>query len=153
MESTPKDTMVSPQATPEEENISRSAPFLVPQEVQHQVVELPCETPISIFGQVFEGIDGLKSYCYREQTDESQPYVLDRCKLFPCFDYEDYANECRFYRNYLICRSKKEADRKVQRLEQLKTGNDFCLVHDELPNDMRPMVYYRDESRSMLLAY
>ena len=97
-------------------------------------------------------IEGLKEYV-REQTDSSQPYILDRCQRFPCFDAEDYANEYRFYRNFLVCRDKQEANRKAKQMEKLPHFSDFCLVTNELPDTMRPMVYYKDETMEMTLAY
>ena len=61
--------------------------------------------------------------------------------------------EHRFFRNYLICCDKQDADAKAEALEQRPQSGDFCLVSDSLPDDMRPMVYYRDESGTMLLAF
>ena len=118
----------------------------------NQVLCLPDNCTLSIHGQTFEGAEGLKDYV-REQTDSSQPYIVDRCQRFPCFDSEDYANEYRFYRNFLICHDKQEADDKLKRMKQLPHSFNFCLVSDELPDDMRPMVYYADESMTLMLAY
>ena len=136
----------------EEDGISNADPLLVPEIVQRKVLCLPDNCTLSILGQTFEGAEGLKDYV-REQTDSSQPYILDRCQRFPCFDAEDYANEFRFYRNFLVCHDKQEADDKAKQMEQLSRFSDFCLVSNELPDDMRPMVYYADESMTLMLAY
>lgn len=136
----------------EEEGISNIDPLLIPKNVQRKVLRLADNCTLSILGQTFEGAEGLKDYV-REQTDSSQPYILDRCQLFPCFDAEDYANEYRFYRNFLICCDKQEADNKAKQMEQLSHFSNFCLVSSELPDDMRPMVYYADESMTLMLAY
>lgn len=136
----------------EEDGISNADPLLVPEIVQRKVLCLPDNCTLSILGQTFEGAEGLKDYI-REQTDSSQPYILDRCQRFPCFDAEDYANEFRFYRNFLVCHDKQEADDKAKQMEQLSHFSDFCLVSNELPDDMRPMVYYADESMTLMLAY
>ena len=136
----------------ESEGISNIDSLLVPREVQRKVLCLADNCTLSILGQVFEGVEGLKDYV-KEQTDSSTPYILDRCRLFPCFDAEDYATEYRFYRNFLICKDKQEADNKVMQMEKLPHFCDFCLVSNELADEMRPMIYYKDESSTMMLAY
>lgn len=136
----------------EDEGISIIDPVLAPKNVQGKVLCLPDNCTLSLLGQTFEGADGLKDYV-REQTDNSQPYIIDRCQRFPCFDSEDYASEYRFYRNFLICQDKQEADDKLNRMKQLPHSINFCLVSNELPDDMRPMVYYADESMTLMLAY
>lgn len=126
--------------------------LIVPDKVQMDLRRIPWGCTLSIGGVVFEGIEALMDY-WRNQTDDSQPYIIDRSRLFPCFDAEDYATERRFYRNFLICHSKQEAEEKAQRIEQLPGRTNFCLVNNNLPADLRPMVYYEDESTSMILAY
>lgn len=134
------------------EGICNIDTLLVPEKVQRKVLCLADNCTLSIQGKTFEGAEGLKEYV-REQTDSSQPYILDRCQRFPCFDAEDYANEYRFYRNFLVCRDKQEANRKAKQMEKLPHFSDFCLVTNELPDTMRPMVYYKDETMEMTLAY
>ena len=87
------------------------------------------------------------------QTNSSEPYVIEYSKRFPCFDAEDYATERRFYRNFLICQSKADADKKAEKINQLKESNRTRLTQKDLPADMRPMVYYEDDKYSMLLAF
>lgn len=38
-------------------------------------------------------------------------------------------------------------------MELLQGRTNFCLVNKNLSADMRPMVYYEDESTSMILDY
>ena len=113
---------------------------------------MPIDSKVSILGVVFEGIDSILDYVCN-QTDNSQPYIVSCCERFPCFDDEDYATESRYYRNYLFCRSKQEADQKVWKMKELPEKSNFCLVRTKLPADMRPMVYYEDEDTSFLLAF
>lgn len=126
--------------------------LIVPDKVQMDLRRIPWGCTLSIGGVVFEGIEALMDY-WRNQTDDSQPYIIDRSRLFPCFDAEDYATERRFYRNFLICHSKQEADKKAESMEQLRGRSNFCLVNNSLPANLRPMVYYEDESTSMVVAY
>lgn len=125
----------------------------VPDSVQMDFGRLPADCTLSIFGKIFEGIETIKDY-WRNQTDSSRPYIIERSERFPCFDSSDYAYENRYFWNFLICRSKREADRKAKDLAQLQVvGGNFRLVSENLPTNMRPMVYFEDESTSMLLAY
>lgn len=127
--------------------------LIVPDKVQMDLRQIPSDCTLTICGVVLEGIDSIKDY-WRNQTDSSQPYIIERSQRFPCFDSSDYAYENRYFWNFLICHSKQDADKKAKSMEQLEVvrGN-FRLVSENLPADMRPMVYFEDESTSMLLAY
>lgn len=113
--------------------------------------QLPSDYTISVNGVVFEGINDIKDY-WRRQTDTSHPYIVERSQRFPCFDSSDYAYENRYFWNFLFCHSKKEAERKELIMAQLRQGDNFCLVNEDLPADMRPMLYYEDGRSSMKLA-
>ena len=126
--------------------------MIVPDNVQMELRQIPSDCTLSIRGMVFEGIDAIMDY-WRNQTDNSQPYIIACCQRFPCFDAEDYATERRFYRNFLFCHSKQEADKKATNMELLQGSSNHCLVNKNLSSDMRPMVYFEDESTSMILAY
>lgn len=135
-----------------DDGISAIRSFIVPEKLQMKLLRLPLDCIISIGDATFDGIDAIRAYM-RNQTNSSRPYIVDRCELFPCFDAEDYANENRFYRNYFFFASKQEADKKVSKIAHLHSSINCCLANDSLPADMRPMVYYMDESASMILAY
>ena len=126
--------------------------FIVPEDIQMKVLTLPKDCTLSVGGMVFEGVDEIQNYVFT-QTESSQPYIIERSHLFPCFDYEDFANENRYFRNFLICRSMQEVTEKSMKMKLLNEGDNFNLVNNDLPADMRPMVYYRDESASMILAF
>ena len=126
--------------------------LIVPDSVQMDLRQIPSICTLSICGVVFEGIDAIKDY-WRNQTDGSKPYIIERSQRFPCFDASDYAYENRFFWNLLICHSKQEADKKAKSMKQLEESSNFRLVNKDLPTDMRPMVYYEDDSTSMILAY
>lgn len=126
--------------------------FIVPEDTQMKVLTLSKNCTLTVGGMVFEGVDEIQNYVYT-QTESSQPYIIERSQRFPCFDYEDYANENRYFRNFLICRSMQEANEKNAKMKLLNEGNNFNLVNNDLPTDMRPMLYYQDESTSMTLAF
>lgn len=124
----------------------------IPEDTQMKTMTLPKWCTLTVGGMVFEGIDEILNYVYT-QTESSQPYIIERSQRFPCFDYEDFANENRYFRNFLFCCSKEEAKEKTMKMKLLSEGENFNLVNNDLPTDMRPMVYYQDESTSMTLAF
>ena len=127
--------------------------LIVPDKVQMDLRQISSDCTLSICGVVFEGIDAIKDY-WRNQTDGSQPYIIERSLRFPCFDSSDYAYENRYFWNFLICHSKQDAEKKAKSMEQLEVvGGNSRLVSENLPADMRPMVYYEDDSTFMILAY
>lgn len=126
--------------------------FIVPEDTQMKVLTLSKNCTLTVGGMVFEGVDEIQNYVYT-QTESSQPYIIERSQRFPCFDYEDFANENRYFRNFLFCCSKEEAKEKTMKMKLLNEGNNFNLVNNDLPADMRPMLYYQDNSTSMILAF
>ncbi len=125
--------------------------FIIPETVQMSLLQLPSDCTLSVSGVVFKGVDAILDYV-RTQTDSARPYIIERSQRFPCFDSSDYAYENRYYRNFLICQSKQEADIKVVYMKQLKEESNFRLANKSLPANMRPMVYFKDEDTSMVLA-
>lgn len=114
------------------------------------IIHQSCDKNIEILGHVYHGIQDIKNQCY----SESGPLViLDNCQLFPCFDCDDYATEIRFFRNYLFCKSNEEAARKgaIFQRSEIRAGN-YCLIGEDMPEEMLPMVYYEDESKEVIVA-
>lgn len=126
--------------------------FIIPETVQMSLLRLPSVCTLSVGSVVFEGVDAILDYV-RTQTDSAKPYIIEWSQRFPCFDSSDYAYENRYFRNFLICQSKQEADMKVAYMKQLEEESNFCLANKSLPANMRPMVYFQDEDTSMVLAF
>jgi hypothetical protein len=120
--------------------------------MKKNIITISCDEDITMMGHTFHGIRDIKRYA-REQTDASVPYILERYKLFPCFDDFDYASENRYFNNYLFCASKAEADEKKEAFESCPVSScNFCLVGEKMPDNLFPMLYYEDECRRMKLA-
>ena len=114
------------------------------------ITRQPCSEDIEILGHVYHGIQDIKNQCH----SEGGPLViLENCELFPCFDYHDYATERRFFRNYLFCKSNEEAAKKGYAFQKsmVKVAN-YCLIGEDMPEDMLPMVYYADHSKEVVIA-
>lgn len=111
-----------------------------------QMVELSKDTKLNIMGHTFHGIEDIMAWKGEE------PVILEKYKLFPCFDSYDYASENRFYHNYLFCLNKDDAALKKVYFDAIPKSYG-CIVDQNYPRDLRPLVYYADESASMTLYY
>lgn len=109
-----------------------------------------CDKSIEINGYVYHDIKDL----LRLSQSKKQPNViLERKRLFPCFDSSDYAHENRYFRNFLFCVSQEEADNKRDAFNAYEEKrSNFCFVDEDLPEELRPMIYYADESTEILIA-
>lgn len=114
------------------------------------ITRQPCNKDIEILGHVYHGIQDIKNQC---QSDSGPLVILQNSQLFPCFDAEDYATETRFFRNFLFCQSNEEAARKegIFRKSEVR-GANFCLIGEDMPEEMLPMVYYEDEEKEVVIA-
>lgn len=114
------------------------------------ITRQPCDKDIEILGHIYHGIQDVKNQC----CSESGPLIiLTKCELFPCFDSDDYATEKRFFRNFLFCKSSEEAAKKGDTFRKSKVrAINYCLIGEDMPEDMLPMVYYADESKEVIIA-
>ncbi len=89
-------------------------------------------------------------------------FVLEFWKRYPCFDSSDYDFENRYYRFFMLCNSRKEAEEKlkyriekVKRERQQKWGDSWREIDDLIsslgvsPDEEElsycvPCVYYDD---------
>lgn len=114
------------------------------------ITRQPCNKDIEILGHVYHGIQDIRNQC---QRDSGALVILQNSELFPCFDIDDYATETRFFRNFLFCKSNEEAARKgyIFRKGEIR-GVNYCLIGEDMPEEMLPMVYYEDESKEVMIA-
>ncbi len=111
-----------------------------------QIIRLNKNCVLHIMGHTFQGIEEVMSW------KGEKPVILERSKLFPCFDSYDYANENRFYRHFLFCKDNADADDKRKDFEAIPRGYG-CLIDRRYPEYLRPLVFYADESDTMILLY
>lgn len=114
------------------------------------ITRQPSNQDIEILGHIYHGIQDVKNQC---QSDSGPLVILENSERFPCFDYEDYATEKRFFRNFLFCKSNEEAARKgdVFRKCKERAGN-YCLIGEDMSEEMLPMVYYEDGNKEVVIA-
>lgn len=111
-----------------------------------QIVRLSKNCALHIMEHTFHGIEEIMSW------KGERPVILERSKLFPCFDSYDYANENRFYRHFLFCKDNADADDKRKDFDAIPRGYG-CLIDRRYPEYLRPLVFYSDESDTMTLLY
>ena len=59
-------------------------------------------SPIRVYGVEFEDIYEVIRYSGSGKAKDGV-YVDDDSQCYPCFDYEDYASENRYYWNFVPC--------------------------------------------------
>lgn len=125
---------------------AKAKEFTVQSQEESQVIKLDRNCTLHIMGQTFHGIDNIIS------QKQKGIVILERFKLFPCFDSYDYASENRFYHNFLFCKDNADAENKRKDFEAIPLGYG-CLIGRDYPEYLRPLVYYADESEEMILLY
>lgn len=116
------------------------------------IKKLPHTCALAVNGQVFHGIKEIEEYC-RIQKETSSPYILKRCHELPIVDNEDEAYEARLSRNYLICKSKSEAERCMKYFIGIRNISALSPEAIPTPFNFPPLVCYVDRSRHLILSY
>lgn len=137
--------------TPLEEKLSGAKhidtdEFCVESGEESKIVRLNKNCKIHIMGHTFHGIEEIMSW------KGTEPMILEKSKMFPCFDSYDYASENRFYHNFLFCKNEEDANGKRPVYDAIPRGYG-CVIDRRYPENLRPLVYYADESSEMLLFY
>ncbi len=110
------------------------------------ITRLPITSKIVINKVTYNGAKNLESASQNIKDD-----VSNRWESFPCFDSYDYANENRCYNNYCFCSKNSQTWQRIMELKPQR--QNFCLVGENMPKDVLPMVYMNDDEKTMLLAY
>lgn len=108
-------------------------------------MQIAKNSKIKIFGVTFDGFMDIKKYAI-EETSKEGVFVGCDYKLYPCFDSYDYANENRFYWNFVFAKSKEELDDKLQKLKSMDSGCNYC----KLTTELHPMIYFGGDTHHSL---
>ena len=102
---------------------------------------------ISVLGAQFENVyEIVRCACHKEPKDGV--YVGEDSQLYPCFDYEDFASETRFYRNFVFATSESEMLEKLAKLKEMDTlGSNYYKLTEELS----PMAYWGGDTNYPLI--
>ena len=102
--------------------------------------------PIRVYGVEFENIYEVIRYSGSGKAKDGV-YVDDDSQRYPCFDYEDYASENRYYWNFVFDKSKKELEEKMEKLKK----SDSFTNYDKLTEDLAPMAYWGGDTNDEVI--
>lgn len=117
---------------------------------------------IKFLGHVFHGLEDIHEHIEMwgfASGNTMKNVPKKRCKVhvgamrvgYPCFDADDYAYEDRSYWNYVF-RDHPISEEDMARLSSLPYKSNHCRVHEDMPSDMLPIIYYIGEGDTMLVA-
>ncbi len=122
---------------------------------------------ITVLGHTFHGLKDVREHCTlsarnrldwkpvainkEKNCDSSGVYVAKLYEPYPKFDASDYLYDDRDFENYIF-RSHPIDNEEIKRVLQLNNSGNFCLVSNETPVEAMPILYYRGEGNTMLLA-
>lgn len=102
---------------------------------------------ISVLGAQFENVyEIIRCACHKEPKDGV--YVGEDSELYPCFDYEDFASETRFYWNFVFATSESEMLEKLAKLKEMDTLDSNYY---KLTEDLAPMAYWGGDTNYQLV--
>ena len=119
---------------------------------------------ITILGHTFHGLQGVRQHCemtasmgfqlYCFPTKEHIPLenihvgIID--KSYPKFDSYDYS-DTRCYENYIFAHE-PITEQLVQEYTKIGVESNYCMVHENIPTELLPILYYVGDGPYMVLA-
>ena len=85
---------------------------------------------VEVMGVKFFGVREMIRYA-RSERPKYGVYVGEDSERYPCFDYEDYATENRYYTNLVFADSREELERKLNRI------SPYVITTSSLPSFTR----------------
>lgn len=120
---------------------------------------------VTVLGHTFHGlqeiadlseINGTKSLLApsiskREVPEAKTIHVGSVFERYPCFDSDDYANEDRYYENFVI-RNFSITEKELQKVIAAPDSKDYCKIYESMSTSILPIVYYKGEGGFMIVA-
>jgi len=101
-----------------------------------------------IFGK--ESYRGFECFSPKEVSIYSDIHIGELYENYPIFDSYDLGDD-RTYQNYIFRKDKISEQDMVAAFTIHHRGN-FCMVHEQIPSESLPVLYYRGDGNYMLLA-
>lgn len=123
------------------------------------------KSKITILGHIFDGLEdiikhrealgkefyrGFECFIPQEVISYSDIHIGELYENYPIFDSYDLGDD-RAYQNYIFRKNEITRQDMETAFAVYHKGN-FCMVHEQIPEDMLPILYYSGESNYMLLA-
>ena len=119
---------------------------------------------ITILGHTFNGLKGVRQHCEITASLGSQLYCLPTKehiplenihvgiidKSYPIFDSYDYS-DTRCYENYIFA-PQPITKEQMQLYANMKQEGNYCMVHEHIPTEHLPILYYVGDGPYMVLA-
>ncbi len=135
------------------------------QKVEHVIYECSIHDDVEILGHVFHGLSDIATHVemslYRDYSHGKANSVTPgkKCDVhvgelwtpYPCFDSYDSYNENRSYSNYVF-RNHSIQQSDMRQMSELPYSINYCRATEDTPDDMRPIVYYRGDGNTMVVA-
>ena len=97
-----------------------------------------------------EGYDGLHCWSPTEAASYDDVHIGHFYENYPVFDSYDLADD-RTYQNYIFRAVPITAD-DMKEVFGTFHGLNFCMVHENMPEEMLPVLYYSGDGKYMLLS-
>ena len=137
----------------EKEGILDIHSLVLPQGRRDKMLKIPYTCALSFKGHVFDGIDGIRDSCHK-QEDDAVPYLLEKTGILPPVDDDPYYHER--YRCYMMCHSKESAEMLMESFLGLNVEDengfeslDYIIEQERFP----PIVFYVEREKHMFLSY
>lgn len=119
----------------------------------------------SVLGYEFNGLDDVINHRCMFGKIDSGIIHLDACSnpnnipgiciselyaSYPIFDSYDIGDN-RTYQNYIFRTAPIDND-EIDKLSNIRRRTNYCLVHEYIPEDLLPILYYQGDGDFMILA-
>ena len=119
---------------------------------------------ITILEHTFHGLNGVRQHCEmlasqgshllcfptKEHLPLENIHVGIIEKSYPKFDSYDYS-DTRCYENYIFA-PKPITKEQMQQYANIKLESNYCMVHENIPTELLPILYYVGDGPYMVLA-
>lgn len=97
-----------------------------------------------------ESYRGFECFALKDANVCQDVHVGELYENYPVFDSYDLGDD-RTYQNYIF-RNKKITRKDMEEAFAVFHKVDFCMVHEQIPDVMLPILYYQGDGEYMLLA-
>ena len=107
---------------------------------------------VNVLGHEFQGLSDVMACSRLGCSLQGEPcvYAYELYQNYPVFDSFDLCDK-RTYQNYFFSDKPFDAEDRSRMLAN-KLGINYCMVHEEIPDHLLPVLYYRGDGNYMLLA-
>jgi len=137
----------------EEDGIHDIHSLVLPHVRSNKMLKIPFSCALSYKGHVFDGIDGIRDNCHR-QEENSVPYILERTGILQPAHWDPYYQER--YRCYMMCHSKEYAEKLIRPFLNLNIEEEGVFERIEYmfsQDDFPPIAFYVERGKYMFLSF